>query len=126
MATIDLIVLGMLKKESMSAYDIQKLVEYRNISKWVKISTPSIYKKVIQLEEKGYIMNNRHSLLLTEKGEELAKRVHERHQYFKKLLMLAGVEEETADKEACVMEHVLSEDSYEKLKKYLGQCPDFQ
>lgn len=55
MATIDLIVLGMLKKESLSAYDIQKLVEYRNISRWVKISTPSIYKKVIQLEEKGYI-----------------------------------------------------------------------
>ena len=54
MATIDLIVLGILKKESLSAYDIQKLVEYRNISKWVKISTPSIYKKVIQLEEKGY------------------------------------------------------------------------
>ena len=55
MATIDLIVLGMLKKEPLSAYDIQKLVEYRNISRWVKISTPSIYKKVIQLEEKGYI-----------------------------------------------------------------------
>ena len=55
MATIDLIVLGILKKESLSAYDIQKLVEYRNISKWVKISTPSIYKKVIQLEERGYV-----------------------------------------------------------------------
>lgn len=55
MATIDLIVLGMLRKESLSAYDIQKLVEYRNISKWVKISTPSIYKKVLQLEEKGLI-----------------------------------------------------------------------
>ncbi|MDO4323057.1 MAG: PadR family transcriptional regulator [Lachnospiraceae bacterium] len=55
MAAIDLIVLGMLKKEALSAYDIQKLVEYRNISRWVKISTPSIYKKVIQLEEKGYI-----------------------------------------------------------------------
>lgn len=55
MATIDLIVLGILKKESLSAYDIQKLVEYRNISKWVKISTPSIYKKVLQLEEKGYV-----------------------------------------------------------------------
>lgn len=39
----------------MSAYDIQKIVEYRNISKWVKISTPSIYKKVIQLEKKGYM-----------------------------------------------------------------------
>ena len=55
MATIDLIVLGILKRESLSAYDIQKLVEYRNISKWVKISTPSIYKKVLQLEEKGFI-----------------------------------------------------------------------
>lgn len=52
MATIDLVILGMLKQESLSAYDIQKLVEYRNISKWVKISTPSIYKKVIQLEKK--------------------------------------------------------------------------
>ena len=55
MRTIDLIVLGILKKESLSAYDIQKLVEYRNISQWVKISTPSIYKKVIQLEKQGYV-----------------------------------------------------------------------
>ena len=57
MATIDLIVLGMLKKQPLSAYDIQKLVEYRNISKWVIISTPSIYKKVIQLEEKGLLQS---------------------------------------------------------------------
>lgn len=56
MATIDLIVLGMLKSQDLSAYDIQKLVEYRNISKWVKISTPSIYKKVLQLEQKGLIV----------------------------------------------------------------------
>ena len=59
MATIDLIVLGILKKESLSAYDIQKLVEYRNISKWVKISTPSIYKKVIQLEKKDTLQVQR-------------------------------------------------------------------
>ncbi len=55
MATIDLIVLGMVKQQPLSAYDIQKQVEYRNISKWVKISTQSIYKKVISLEEKGLI-----------------------------------------------------------------------
>ena len=79
MATIDLIVLGMLKRESLSAYDIQKLVEYRNISKWVKISTPSIYKKVIQLEEKGLIkshiekegkMPEKAVYSLTEQGEK--------------------------------------------------------
>ncbi len=55
MAAIDLIVLGMLRRESLSAYEIQKLVEYRNISKWVRISAPSIYKKVLQLEAKGLI-----------------------------------------------------------------------
>lgn len=58
MSTIDLIVLGMIKEKEQSAYDLQKNIEYRNISKWVKVSTPSIYKKVIQLEEKGYIRGN--------------------------------------------------------------------
>ncbi len=45
MSVIDLIVLGMIKEKEQSAYDLQKNVEYRNISKWVKVSTPSIYKK---------------------------------------------------------------------------------
>lgn len=58
MSIIDLIVLGMIKEKEQSAYELQKNVEYRNISKWVKVSTPSIYKKVIQLEEKGYIKGN--------------------------------------------------------------------
>lgn len=84
MAAIDLIVLGMLKKEPMGAYDIQKLVEYRNISKWVKISTPSIYKKAIQLEEKGFIksetvkegkMPEKAVYSLTTAGEEEFKRL---------------------------------------------------
>lgn len=58
MAAIDLIVLGMIKQRPQSAYDLQKSVEYRNISRWVKISTPSIYKKVVQMEDKGYIKGN--------------------------------------------------------------------
>ena len=52
MATIDLIVLGMLKKEPLSAYDLQKLVEYRNISKWVKISTRLFIKRLSSWREK--------------------------------------------------------------------------
>lgn len=39
MAAIDLIVLGMIKQQPQSAYELQKNVEYRNISRWVKIST---------------------------------------------------------------------------------------
>ena len=90
MATIDLIVLGILKKESLSAYDIQKLVEYRNISRWVKISTPSIYKKVIQLEEKGYIRST-----IIKEGNMAEKAVYslteEGDRQFEKLMMeIAG------------------------------------
>ena len=86
MATIDLIVLGILKKESLSAYDIQKLVEYRNISRWVKISTPSIYKKVIQLEEKGLVKGT-----LVKEGKMPEKAVYSLtkagEQQFEKLMM---------------------------------------
>ncbi|MGG5329357.1 PadR family transcriptional regulator [Enterococcus sp. AZ163] len=72
MATIDLIVLGMVKQQPLSAYDIQKLVEYRNISRWVKISTPSIYKKVIQLENKGYIKST-----LIKEGNKVEKAIYD-------------------------------------------------
>lgn len=85
MNTIDLIVLGILKKEDLSAYDIQKLVEYRNISKWVKVSTPSIYKKVIQLEQKGFIKSR-----IVKEGNMPEKSVYsltaEGHVQFEKLM----------------------------------------
>lgn len=55
MSSVDLAILGDLYKEPKSAYEIQKSIEKTGISKWVKISTPSIYKKTIQLEKKGYL-----------------------------------------------------------------------
>ncbi|WP_027702017.1 PadR family transcriptional regulator [Metaclostridioides mangenotii] len=55
MSSVDLAILGDLYKEPKSAYEIQKSIEITGISKWVKISTPSIYKKTIQLEKKGYL-----------------------------------------------------------------------
>ncbi len=86
MATIDLIVLGILKREALSAYDIQKIVEYRNLSKWVKISTPSIYKKVIQLEGKGYVKSD-----IVKEGKMAEKAVYsltpEGEQEFERLML---------------------------------------
>lgn len=55
MSEIDLILLGLIKDCPQSAYELQKNIEYRNISYWVKISNPSIYKNIKQLEEKRYI-----------------------------------------------------------------------
>lgn len=55
MSSIDLVILGMVLEKPQSAYDLQKDVEYHHFSRWTKISTPAIYKKVLQLKEKGYL-----------------------------------------------------------------------
>lgn len=55
MSVIDLILLGMVMERPASAYEIQKDVEAHHLSRWAKVSTPSIYKKVIQLKGKGYL-----------------------------------------------------------------------
>ena len=55
MSVIDLILLGIVIEVPASAYEIQKDVEAHHLSRWARVSTPSIYKKVIQLREKGYL-----------------------------------------------------------------------
>ena len=59
MSNIDLVLLGLIKQKSQSAYDIKKNTEYRNIPRWVRISEQSIYKKVLQLESKEYIVSHK-------------------------------------------------------------------
>lgn len=66
MSAIDLVILGIVLEKPQSAYDIQKDVEYHHLSRWVKISVPSIYRKVIQLSEKGYLQSD------VVKGEKFA------------------------------------------------------
>lgn len=55
MSSIDLVVLGIALEQPRSAYDIQKDVEYHHLSRWTKISVPSVYRKVLELKEKGYL-----------------------------------------------------------------------
>lgn len=68
MSSIDLVILGMVLEKPQSAYDIQKDVEYHHLSMWTKISVPSIYRKVIQLNEKGYLHSD------TVKGERFSEK----------------------------------------------------
>lgn len=58
MSSIDLVILGIVLEKPQSAYDIQKDVEYHHFSRWTKISVPSIYRKVIQLSEQGYLKSS--------------------------------------------------------------------
>ncbi len=57
MSTIDLIILGSLYQSPKSAYDLQKQIEARNLSRWVKIGSFTVYKKVVQYEAKGYVVS---------------------------------------------------------------------
>lgn len=58
MSSIDLIILGIVLEKPQSAYEIQKDVEYHHLSRWTKVSVPSIYRKVLQLSEKGYLQSD--------------------------------------------------------------------
>ncbi len=55
MSTIDLIILGSLYQSPKSAYDLQKQIETRNLSRWVKVGSFTVYKKVSLYETKGYV-----------------------------------------------------------------------
>ena len=57
MSTIDLILLGSLCQSPKSAYDLQKQIEARNLSRWIKIGSFTVYKKVVQYETKGYVVS---------------------------------------------------------------------
>ena len=58
---------------------------------------------------------------LTPEGERIARRTLGRHRFFEGLLLEAGVDGKTASREACRMEHCLSEGSFEKLAALLGE-----
>ena len=52
----------------------------------------------------------------TDTGQEVAKKIYERHQFFTEQLIAAGVDRETAEQDACRMEHVISQESFERLR----------
>ena len=105
-----------------AAYLISEKHPTRNIDIAVLLnrSKPSVSVAMKELVKKGYALKDSNgNVCLTEKGKELAKNVYERHQYYKNLLIRAGVDPETAEKEGCALEHVLSNDSHRKLEKYI-------
>jgi len=55
MSTIDLAILGMVLERPQSAYELQKDVDYHQFPRWTKISIPSVYRKVVQLHQEGYL-----------------------------------------------------------------------
>ncbi len=71
-------------------------------------------KKHITVTESGYIY-------LTDTGKEIAEMIYERHEFLSEWLASLGVDEAIASADACKIEHVISKESFEAIKKYVGR-----
>ena len=83
---------------------------------------PSVSVAMKNLRENGYIsMDTRGFIELTEKGLLIAETMYERHKVFTKWLMAIGVREKTAKEDACRIEHAISAETFEAVKKYISK-----
>lgn len=73
-------------------------------------------------KEEGYItVDKTDGISLTEKGLEIAEKVYERHRVIAKALTALGVDENTACRDSCKIEHDISDESFEKIKEHLSR-----
>ncbi|WP_353094904.1 metal-dependent transcriptional regulator [Tissierella praeacuta] len=85
-------------------------------------SKPSVSVAMKRLRENGYIqMDSNGYITLLDAGLEIATQMYDRHKFLAKFLMSIGVNEETALTDACKIEHDISDESYECLKKHFRQ-----
>jgi len=90
-----------------------------DVSEYLGYSKPSVSRAVGILKNGGYIqMDKDGSLLLTESGRDIAEKIFERHTVLSRLLIKLGVSDETATEDACKMEHAISDESFEAIKRY--------
>lgn len=82
-------------------------------------SKPSISNAMKQLSNEGYIyMDENKFITLTDTGKEIAERMYERHELISKFLMKLGVAEDVALEDACRIEHVISDETFQKIKEH--------
>jgi len=83
-------------------------------------SKPSVSRAVSLLKNGGYILMDEENLItLTDSGLEIAKKIYDRHTLLTAMLVRLGVSEETASQDACKMEHSISDESFEAIRKHM-------
>jgi len=93
-----------------------------DIANELSYTKASVSVAMKSLRENGYItVDDEGGLTLTEKGTEIAQRMYERHKVIAKALITLGVDEETAYKDSCKIEHYISDISFQKIKEYLDK-----
>lgn len=115
-------------KKEINTYKSEYVVEYKNVcfsyvrctdvADHLRVKKPSVSRAVKELSKKKCVMKKTDGTLsLTEQGQKLAKQIYERHLFFTQQLMDVGVPYEIAEQDACRLEHVISEESFKRLRE---------
>ena len=97
-------------------------VRAMDVAAHMSYSKPSVSRAVHLLEDKGYIEGSKEGLItLTEAGLTIAHKIYERHTILTSLLIKLGVQESTALEDACKLEHAISDESFNAIKKYMAE-----
>lgn len=97
--------------------ETQPVVHRVDVAKQVGVSQAAVNKAMKILLEKGFIYEDGKHLFLTEEGKTYAKAVFEKHCILRDFLLSLGVSPETAEEDACKMEHVVSPQTVEQMKQ---------
>lgn len=92
-----------------------------DVSEYLGYSKPSVSRAMGILRKGEYICVDKDgAITLTDSGKEIAEKIYERHTLLSKLLMRMGVSEEIATADACKLEHAVSDESFEAIKRYVA------
>ena len=90
-----------------------------DVSEYLQYSKPSVSRaKGILLKEEYLHMDKDGAITLPQQGLAIAEKILERHTVLSRLLMKLGVRQETAEADACKMEHAISDESFQAIKRY--------
>ena len=98
------------------------MVRSVDVARHMEVSKPSVCHAVATLRDGGFLtMDEDHFLHLTDVGREVAEKIYERHCFFTEQLIAAGVDPKTAEADACRIEHIISDESFSRLKEAAAQ-----
>ena len=113
--------------EALSISPESVKIHLKHIFEKLGVTKPSVSYATKRLRENGYIsMDSSGLITLEEKGLEIAERIYERHKLLTKLLMHLGVSPETAREDACKIEHDLSIETFDAIRRCSDKLPDLE
>ena len=93
------------------------MVRAVDVARHMEVSKPSVCHAVATLRDGGFLtMDEDYFLHLTDAGLEVAEQIYEKRRFFTDRLIEAGIDPETAERDACRIEHVISKETFERLK----------